>query len=305
MIERFQGDSNRRRRLEAIKRHGIVRNNEELAEALEAEMTLLEVGTGDQFITQNHDDDDLYLVLAGKVSAKVSGREVAVMGAGQHVGEMAVIDEGARRSASVYALEQTVLGKISEEAFSRIANAYPFLLRELACQLGARLRERNDLIVARNPRPVVFIGSSAERINVLRVLQNEFAHDHKDFIVKPWTEPGVFGASNFPIEDLERQLSTSDFAILILEADDTIVSRGTITDAPRDNVIFELGLFMGALTRQRTYLVVPRRVDLKIPSDLLGLTALDYEIGDPDTLAGRIAPVANRLREIIKEKGAK
>ena len=304
MIERFQGDNNRRKRLEALKRQGIVGNNEPLAEALEAEMSLVVVGAGGRFITQGADDDDLYLVLSGRVSAVVNGREVAIMRAGQHVGEMAVIDEGARRSASVYALEQTVLGKISEEAFSRIANGFPNLWRSLACHLGERLRERNDLIVARNPRPVVFIGSSSESIKVLRALQNEFSHD-QDFLVRPWTVPGVFGASNFPIEDLERQVITSDFAVLVLGPDDVVISRGVSADAPRDNVVFELGLFMGALTRKRTYLVVPRGVNLKIPSDLLGLTPIDYATGEPDTLAERIGPVANRLREIILEKGAK
>lgn len=44
-----------------------------------------------------------------------------------------------------------------------------------------------------------------------------------------------------------------------------------------------------------------RKADLKIPSDLFGMTPLMYESGEPDTLATRIAPVANQLREIIKE----
>jgi predicted nucleotide-binding protein len=305
MIERFEGDANRRRRLEAIKKQRIVRNDERLAEEIEAVMKLIEFGPGERFIAQNADDDDLYLILAGKVSAEVNGREVAIMGTGQQVGEMAVIDEGARRSASVYTLEQTVLGIIPEAAFIRIANAHPSVWRELACQLGERIRERNDLVVARNPRPVVFIGSSAERIDVLRALENAFAHDHKDFIVRSWTEPGAFRASKFPIESLEVKLRTSDFAVLLVEPDDVSISRGAITDSPRDNVIFELGLFMGALTRHRTFLVVPSKVDLKIPSDLFGMTPLVYETGEADTLAVRIAPVANQLRELIKEKGAK
>ena len=48
-----------------------------------------------------------------------------------------------------------------------------------------------------------------------------------------------------------------------------------------------------------------RKAELKIPSDLFGMTPLMYESGELDTLATRIAPVANQLREIIKEKGAK
>lgn len=62
---------------------------------------------------------------------------------------------------------------------------------------------------------------------------------------------------------------------------------------------------MGALTRHRTFLIIPNEVDLKIPSGLFGMTPLKYEIGALDTLAARITPVANQLREIIKKKGAK
>lgn len=42
-------------------------------------------------------------------------------------------------------------------------------------------------------------------------------------------------------------------------------------------MVFELGLFMGALSRDRTFVVVPHGVDLKIPTDLLGMTTLRYK----------------------------
>ena len=60
----------------------------------------------------------------------------------------------------------------------------------------------------------------------------------------------------------------------------------------RDNVLFELGLFMGKLTRYRTILVHPKVKDLKLPSDLQGLTLASYEQGDDATLATRLKPVA-------------
>jgi CRP/FNR family cyclic AMP-dependent transcriptional regulator len=56
-----------------------------------------------------------------------------------------------------------------------------------------------------------------------------------------------------------------------------VTSRKRDLDAPRDNVVFEVGLFMGALTRPRTFMAVPRGVDLKIPTDILGLTPVLYE----------------------------
>jgi predicted nucleotide-binding protein len=303
MIERFTGENNRWKRIEAIKRQLIVREDEELAVRLCDELELFEAGPGDVIITQDGDDDDLFLILAGRVSVKVHGREVAVPKAGEHVGEMAVIDPSARRSASVFALERTVLGKIPESVFSKLAEDFPNLWRMLAVQLGDRLRQRNDLIIQRNPRPVIFIGSSKESLEIVRAIQSDLQHD--DCIVRPWTSGGVFGASRFPIDDLEEQVRTADFGVFVLGPDDATVSRGAISDAPRDNAIFELGLFMGALTRQRTFIVLPRGGDLKIPSDLLGLNPLSYATGTLDTLPDRIGPVCNELRMIVRSKGPK
>ena len=42
-------------------------------------------------------------------------------------------------------------------------------------------------------------------------------------------------------------LDRFDFAILVLTADDLVASRDVLSTAPRDNVLFELGLFMGGL----------------------------------------------------------
>ena len=49
------------------------------------------------------------------------------------------------------------------------------------------------------------------------------------------------------MESLERELDQSDFAIAIAQPDDLTESRGEAKPTPRDNVIFELGFFMGRL----------------------------------------------------------
>lgn len=152
---------------------------------------------------------------------------------------MAIIDPSAKRSASVFALERTVLGKISEPVFSRLADQFPELWRRLAVQLGERLRQRNDLITQRNPRPVIFIGSSKESLSIVRAIQSELQHD--DFVVRPWTSGGIFGASRFPIDDLERQVRTADFAVFVLGPDNVVVSREKISDAPMIGIIFPAG----------------------------------------------------------------
>ena len=105
------------------------------------------------------------------------------------------------------------------------------------------------------------------------------------------------------MEDLEQQIACSDFAVLIAAADDVVISKGSSSSAPRDNVIFELGLFMGALSRKRTFMLVPTGLDLKIPTDLLGLTLLRYAEGAK--LASSVDAARDTLRSVILANGAR
>lgn len=302
MIERFEGLDNRRRLIEALKGQVIVRDDQALANALADVLQLQEYMPNASLITQDEMDQDLYLIIAGKVSIQVNGREVAIRATGEHVGEMALIDPTSPRSASVIALEPTVAAKISEPSLSEIAERFPRLWRLIALQLCNRLRQRNDLITHPNPRPVVFVASSVESLPIAREIQDGLQHD--DILVRVWTDK-IFGASSYPMESLEKQLITSDFAVIVVGPDDQVYSRGRESDAPRDNVIIELGLFMGALTRQRTFIVRPRGVDIKLPSDILGLSVLEFAPGADADLASRMGPVCNALRTIFKQNGPK
>ena len=109
---------------------------------------ILKVEPETRIIEQGADAHDLFLILSGEVSVRVSGREVAVLRAGDHVGEMAVIDPSARRSASVFAVGQAVVGSISEAAFSKLADEFPRLWRHLAVQLAERLRQLTQRIAS-------------------------------------------------------------------------------------------------------------------------------------------------------------
>ena len=147
-----------------------------------------------------------------------------------------------------------------------------------------------------NPRPVLFVGCSSEALKFAREIQTALEHD--PIIVKPWTD-GIFDAGSFPLESLERELLEVDFAVLVLSPDDIVISRNSASDAPRDNIVFELGFFMGALTRSRTFLLVPRGGDFKLPTDLMGVTPLTYRTElEPDT-AAVVARACNELRKLI------
>lgn len=302
MINRFRGTEGRARLIWALRKQSILHGDETLFNELADQAELLQFEDGEELIRQNDADNDIYFILAGRLSIAVNGREVAIRNSGQHVGEMVLIDPSARRAASVVAIEQTVVVKICETSFRSLAENYPKIWQLIAVELADRLRQRNRLVAATNPRPVVFIGSSKESLHIAEAIKSNL--EDKDLRVQLWTD-GVFGASQFPLTELEKQVQESDFAVLVLGADDVVESRKEKSDAPRDNVIFELGLFMGALSHERTFMVIPRDYDIKIPTDLLGLIPLKYQSGDSNDLATLLIPVCDQLRHIINKAGVK
>lgn len=125
----------------------------------------------------------------------------------------------------------------------------------------------------------VFIGSSLEHIKYAEAVQLSFDNDE---IFDPvcWTQ-GVFSPSNYTLEDLMVQLGEASFGIFVLAPDDLVRIREKDYTTVRDNVIFEMGLFFGALGRKRTFFIVPKDTEspFRIPSDLTGLNYVSYAIG--------------------------
>ena len=301
LLTRFQGKDGARRLTAAILSNSLVRHDTTIAAALSAKLHLRQVSAGSTIIRQNAEDNDLFLICGGELAIIVNGRRIAVRYAGEHVGEMSLLDPTTLRSASVIALTDAVIGGISESAFSALADAHPILWRHIAQALSNRLRQRNALVSSRNDRPVLFIGSSRESLPIATVLYKRLK---TQLTVNLWSQ-NVFGASQVTIESLEAQITTVDFAALVLSPDDRVVSRHSMKPAPRDNVIFELGLFMGALGRRRTFLVKPRGLEIKIPTDLLGVTPLEYADGSKNTIAKRLAPARKELLKLITRTGTR
>jgi predicted nucleotide-binding protein len=123
-------------------------------------------------------------------------------------------------------------------------------------------------------------------------------------IVTLWTD-GVFRVSEYPLQSLRTAVDESDFAIAVIHGDDVVRSRRRQSFAPRDNVTFELGLFMGQLGPERSILVEPRGEEIKLASDLRGLTTLTYRTGDPDKIDALLAPAAHELRKHINRVGVR
>lgn len=299
MLARFQGDQGRRLLVEALESQPAMIGDAKLAEEFANIGTICELFPGDILIRQDHADNDIFFILTGVFRVLVNGREVAIRRAGQHVGEMAIVDPSSRRTASVIASEQSIVVKVAERHFSDLADRNPRVWRSLARELSHRLDERKKFHREPNIKAVLFIGSSTEQLPIAEALKHAVPNELATVIL--WSQ-GVFGASNFPIDDLNAQIRAADFAVLVAGADDQVISRGSTSDTPRDNVVFELGLFMGALSRARTFIMVPKDVKLKIPTDLLGLTCLQFDshAGTPSAAVGH---VTGELLEIIARMG--
>jgi CRP/FNR family cyclic AMP-dependent transcriptional regulator len=243
MLERFQGTHGNRHLISALTEQRIVHGDASLAEEISKIAELKEYSPGTDITCQGDIDSDIYLILTGTVIILVNGREIAKRQAGLHVGEMALIDATVRRSATIRATEHTVVAKISEPMFSELADKHPKLWRRIAVELAHRLRERGKLIKHPNDKPLVFIASSKEYLPFAEALQNGIKSD--DIIVKIWTDD-IFEASTTAIESLEAVLESYDIGVVIFGADDLVESRGNEKPAPRDNIVLELGLMMGA-----------------------------------------------------------
>lgn len=286
MSARFTGPDGQRRLIDALAQQSLVRGDEDLAGRIAECVEVVELSHGDVLFTQGADDFDMAFVLSGGLSIIVNGRQVAARSAGRHVGEMALIDAAARRSATVQADGPCVVARLEESQFSAVADAYPGMWRGLARELADRLRERNSLVLKRRPTPHLFIGSSSEHFAVAAAIADTLASPLLD--VSTWQED-VFRPSSYTLVDLEEKAQVSDFAVLVLGADDLLLSRDDLHFAARDNVILELGLFIGACGRERVFLLVPNTVTVKLPSDLTGITTLRFMPGSlhssPDVAA--------------------
>ncbi len=300
MKERFEGDG-MKVLVDSLQRQELVAGNADLANALADRGQLLEFGKGDKIITEGGEDNDIFLLVAGSVAIVVKGNEIGTRKAGQHVGEMAAVEPAQKRSATVVAHDTVVALKVSNADLMTIGEAYPMIWLPIARELSRRLYQRNDLIPPPNEHPKLFIISSTEALGVANAIREQL---EQDVFSTVWNE-GVFFAGGYSLEALEKAVGESDFALAIAQSDDIVETRGEKYPTLRDNVLFELGLFMGKLTRHRALLIHPEVTGLKLPSDLQGLTLLRYAPGAPDELPANLKSACDQIRQIVENLGVR
>lgn len=299
LFRRFKGKEGTRLCFEALKQQRIVQGSSALAKALCEVHAVRRYSPGDIIINQGDGTNFLIFILAGTIIVKRNNREIAERGAGECVGEMALTDVKQRRCASIVAKEECAVALVSERDFTRVAQRFPELWRCLAVQAMDRLRQRLQGVRPRNDVPRVFIGSSKESLPAAEAVKASLMHVAEPTI---WSK-GVFGPDKFTLEALEDQAQKVDFAVMVFGPDDVIFSRGKRFDGPRDNVIFELGLFMGALGRKRAFVILPSGKELKVPSDLLGTNSVRYAVTRTQSLSVAIDVACEDLRKVVQQNG--
>src|SRR4051794_7326511 len=149
-------------------------------------------------------------------------------------------------------------------------------------------------------KPRIFLGSSGKQHKLVQALTRgleDVAH------VVPWTTS--FNPGTTTPERLLELTHEVDFAAFVFARDDWTTNDQPAADptgsgqaSPRDNVVFEAGLFGGALGMRRTFILHARGA--KLPSDLLGLTSVRY---NPATSPAEVRAINQKLRKAIESEG--
>jgi hypothetical protein len=147
-----------------------------------------------------------------------------------------------------------------------------------------------------NPR--LFIGSSTESLEIANALQASLDYDAD---VTIWNQ-GIFNLSSDTLGELLMALSKFDFAVFIFQPSDITIIRDQKLPTVRDNVIFELGLFLGRLGKERVFYLVDRSIsDLHLPTDLLGITSGNFNGNRQDAnIQAALGPFSHEIRKKFK-----
>jgi hypothetical protein len=139
----------------------------------------------------------------------------------------------------------------------------------------------------------LFIGSSSESLNIAKLVKEEIEKKCSDWLeCVIWNEKGIFTLNKATLDCLIRASRRYDYGILVATGDDISFIRRSIFKTTRDNVLLELGLFLGSLGLSRAFLFVDKKC--KIPSDYLGINAPSFQ-------RNNVKSIVNKANEIIEE----
>lgn len=146
-------------------------------------------------------------------------------------------------------------------------------------------------------KPTLFVGSSKEALGLANAIHTKLHHVAE---VTVWDQ-GLFKTNRSNLDNLIKLLDRFDFAVFVWSPDDLLGMRDEKYRAIRDNVLFEFGMFLGKLGRDKVFAVIPEdEPDLHILSDLRGITLLEYEKRKDSNLQASVSVACEELRLLLE-----
>jgi predicted nucleotide-binding protein len=287
---KFTGD----RLKDAVRSQKLVRCDPAIAAELIDKGEQLEVAEGSAVYHQGDMMRGVFCILSGRIRLFRDGNVLQEFDATEHFGiRPFLFADSVTYTVTATAVVETLLLRIDERAFRKLSSKYPALWKNVAHTEVERLDTQNRLFLPKNNPPKLFIGSSTEGLSIAKVLKRSLQRQ-EGIDVDLWND--VFPLGEYPLETLTKQSEDWDFAAVIWTPDDRVKSRKTKLRSPRDNLVFEAGLAIGRLGRERTFILVPADVArLKIPSDIKQLALAEYHRRDMSKVARLIKETVERF----------
>lgn len=146
-------------------------------------------------------------------------------------------------------------------------------------------------------RPTVFIGSSSEGLKVAESVQ--WGLNRSGSLESTvWTQD-VFRPASQTYSDLLSATKRFDYAIFCITADDELKYREQDLLSPRDNVIFEAGLFIGAIGPEKVFFLVSSEQRTKLPTDINGVNLTFWHPQADGSLRSALGAALFEIKEAI------
>ncbi|MET6996390.1 STING domain-containing protein [Chitinophaga defluvii] len=143
-----------------------------------------------------------------------------------------------------------------------------------------------------NHKPKIFIGSSKGAYKVAELVRDELSNVG-DCIL--WQDPGVWEVNRSTFDNLLRMVGYFDFGVFVATADDLTLTNSSLVFEARDNVILEMTLFLGAMGRDKSFLLVEEGI--KLPTDFNGIYMPRFNPKDEASIKAACSEYAKKIEE--------
>jgi predicted nucleotide-binding protein len=200
------------------------------------------------------------------------------------------------RLRSILVAEDLAMGNVPATAENKLDEILN-LLRHL-CEASRPVRPSKNIVRDKTgARSRVFIGSSTGGFQVAEAIKAGLEQDAECTL---WN-PEIFKPSATTIDSIVNVAVEFDFAVVVLTGDDSIAKSVKPSLGPRDNIVFELGLFTGALGlgRARTFMVIGREDQQSLPTDVGGVTVATYSRRPDGNAVAALEPVCTQIKRAM------